>query len=83
MFTVSQKKKKKSVTLEAEKNVLLLFKRSFQHASRRVYLCLLFRFFPSSLKHVDKRSETNKQLFSKIFTHSLIPHGLKEIFIFP
>lgn len=64
-------------------NVLLLFKLTLQHAIRRVYLCLPFHFLPSLLEHVDEQSETNKQLFSKVFTCSVIPHVLKEIFIFP
>lgn len=59
MFAVSQKK---FAALEAEKNVILLFKPPLQHAIRTVYLCLPFHFFPSLLKHEDKQNETNKQL---------------------
>lgn len=59
MFAVSQKK---SVALETKKNIMLLFKLSLQHAITTVYLCLPFHFFPSLLKHADKKNETNKQL---------------------
>jgi len=59
MFAGSQKK---SVALEAEKNVVLSFKLHLQRAIRTVYLCLPFHFFPSLLKHADKQNETNKQL---------------------